>query len=152
MKKPVHRLKNQHGFTFIELISVLVIIGIVSVVLIARMGGTRDYDLNTQLEAVKAHMRLAQSMAMGLNASYGINFNSQTTYYLFKADAPATPIAMAGETGATVDLNAKKSDLRITSAPQVITFDAYGSPGTASITVTTNGGNMIITKNTGYIP
>lgn len=152
MKKPVKGVTNQKGFTFIEVISVLIIIGIVSAVLIARMAGTRDYDLNSQLEAVKSHLRLAQSMSMGLNAPYGITFSSQTTYYLFKGDAPATPILLSGEKTATVDLSAKESELRINSAPQVITFDAYGSPGNVNIVVASNAGNITITKNTGFIP
>jgi len=152
MKQTMKNIKSNKGFTLIEVISVLILIGIISVVMIARMSNTADYDLASQLEAVKAHLRLAQSRAMSWNKSCGVNFNSQTTYYLFDASAPDTPVQMLGEKNATVDLVDKDSTLKITSAPQVITFDAYGSPGTATVTVATNGGNITITKNTGFIP
>jgi MSHA pilin protein MshC len=152
MKQTMKNIKSNKGFTLIEVISVLILIGIISVVMIARMSNTADYDLASQLEAVKAHLRLAQSRAMSWNKSCGVNFSAQTTYYLFDASAPDTPVQMLGEKNVTVDLVDKDSTLKITSAPQVVTFDAYGSPGTATVTVATNGGNITITKNTGFIP
>jgi len=136
----------------IEIISVLVIIGIISAVALARMSSTSDYNVISQVEVVKAHLRLAQSRAMSASSPYGVNFASTTTYYLFQGTNTTTPIRFVGENSDTINLVTKKSSLTITSAPQVITFDAYGSPGTANITVVTTGGNITITENTGFIP
>lgn len=161
MKLTIEKYRNQRGFTMIEIISVLVIIGIMAAVVIVRMSSTEEYDLVSQLDVVKNHIRLAQSRAMNAYKSCGINFTSKTTYYLFDASAPATPVHMLGEETATVDLGSggKKSTLTITSAPQVITFngfgspiDAAGNPVTSNVTVVTNAGNVTITKNTGFIP
>ena len=152
MKPFVRRSIGQDGFTMIEIISVLIIIGIISAVAIVRMTDTRDYDLNSQWEVVKAHLRLAQFRAMSSSSPYGINFGSATSYYLFKGSAPVTPIMLPGENNTTVSLTAKKSNLIINSAPQVITFNAYGSPGASDVIITTNAGNITITKNTGFIP
>jgi hypothetical protein len=33
-----------------------------------------------------------------------------------------------------------------------ITFDSFGSPGTATIVLTTTAGNITVTKTTGFIP
>lgn len=151
MKKYVLKFRNQNGFTLIEIISVLIIIGIVAAVAMTRVTSTRDYDLISQVEAVKAHLRLAQSVAMGLNSPHEIHFDSQKTYYLYDATNAAKKL-LPGQNELTVDLETKKTELRINSAPQVVLFDAYGSPGAATITITTNGGDIIITKNTGYIP
>ena len=152
MKQPVKKLIGQRGFTMIEVISVLIIIGIVAAVAMTRATSTRDYDLISQVEAVKAHLRLAQFRAMSSNSAHGVNFSSAKTYYFFKGSAPATPIQLPGEDNTIVSLTTKKSDLTINSAPQIITFDTYGSPGASNITVTTNAGNIVITKNTGFIP
>ncbi|HON60180.1 MAG TPA: type II secretion system protein [Smithella sp.] len=154
MKNPWSRLSFARGFTLMEMIAVLIIIGIVSTVIAVRMYDTRHYDIASQLEVVKSHLRYAQSKAMSSGSSWGINFNSSQTYYLFDAKAPTTPVIMLGEQNAVVNLGAggKKSELTITSAPQVITFDAYGSPGQTALTVSTNGGDIVITKNTGFIP
>ena len=152
MKHKLDTNNNQRGFTLIEVVAVLIIIGIVAAVAMTRATSTRDYDIISQVEAVKAHLRLAQFKAMSSNSAHGVNFSSPKTYYFFKGSAPATPIQLPGEDNTIVSLTTKKSDLTINSAPQIITFDAYGSPGASNITITTNAGNIVITKNTGFIP
>ena len=159
MNRTVRQIKVQNGFTMIEMICVLLIIGIIAVITVVRMTGATNYDLNSQVEVVKAHLRLAQFRAISANSPFGINFNSTTTYYLFNGNAPSTPVLLLGENNATISLTAKKSNMTINSAPLVITFNGYGIPGdasnvpvTANITVATNGGNITVTKNTGFIP
>ncbi len=150
MKQTAKRKKG--GFTIIEVVAVLILVGIVSAVAISRIGDTSTYDLNSQVEVVKSHLRYAQSRAMASGSPWGVNFTTSTTYHLFEGTATATPILFLGESSPTVSLTAKNSNLTISSAPQVVTFDAYGSPGTTTITITTNGGNITVTRNTGYIP
>ncbi len=161
MNLTMKNFKNQHGFTMIEVISVLILIGIVTAVIIVRMTGTTDYDRISQLEVVKNHVRLAQSRAMNSYKACGINFTSATTYFLFDASAPTTPVHILGEETTTVDMGSggKKSSLTITSAPQMITFNGFGSPidgsgnpETSNVNLVTNAGNVTITKNTGFIP
>ena len=150
------RGRNNRGFTMIELIAVLIIVGIIAAVAAVRMSGTSAYDLASQLEVVKAHLRLAQSRAMSSGIPCGINFSTTKTYYLFMGDGSTTPVLLLGEDNTTVNLTTKKSDLAINTVnlsapPQRITFDAYGSPGVADVTVATSGGNFIVRKNTGFI-
>ena len=136
----------------IELVAVLVILGIIAAVVAVRLYSTSVYDLVSQMEVVKAHLRLAQSRAMSTSSSWGINFGSSTTYYLFQGDGSTTPVQIIGEDNATVNLTTKKSALIISSAPLRITFNAYGSPGATTVTIATSGGNITVTKNTGFIP
>lgn len=153
MKRALRQAVGKGGFTMIEVIAVLVIVGIIAAVVAVRMSNTNAYDLASQLEVIKGHLRLAQSRALGSGSPWGINFTSSTTYNLFQGIATTTPIQLLGEDNANVNLTTKKSALTITSAtPLVITFDAYGSPGTTTLTINTNGGNITVTKNTGYIP
>lgn len=150
MEQSVKRTTRNGGFTMMETIAVLLIIGIIAAVVVSRMGDTRAYDLVSQVEVLKGHLRYAQSRAMSSSSTWGINFDSTTTYYLFQGAGSTTTVLLPGENNATVSLTAKKSGLTIT--PQRITFDAYGSPGTTTLTVTTNVGNITVTKNTGFIP
>jgi len=153
MKRSLGKIIGNSGFTMMEIIAVLLILGIIAVVVLSRMADTTSYDLASQREVVKSHLRLAQSRAMGSGSPWGINFVTSTTYYLFQGIGSTTPVQLPGEDNATVNLTTKKSGLTINSAPQRITFDAYGSPGATTLTVTTNGGgNVTVTKNTGFIP
>ncbi|KQC10676.1 MAG: hypothetical protein APR62_11735 [Smithella sp. SDB] len=159
MIKNTRQNKNQRGFTMVEVITVLLIIALLAVVAIVRLSGTSSYDLATQTEVIKAHLRLAQAYAMKLNSLWGINFDSSTTYYLFQGSGSTMPVRIPGENEITVSMTTKKSTLTITSAPQRMTFNSYGSPVddsgnlmTSNITIVTNGGNITVTKNTGFIP
>ena len=152
MKQTNRKTIGKTGFTMIEIVAVLLILGIIAAVVVTRMADTTAYDLSSQREVVKAHLRLAQSRAVGSGSPWGINFATSTTYYLFEGNGSTTPVQLLGEDSATVSLTTKKSGLTIGSAPQRITFDAYGSPGTTTVTVTTNGENITVTKNTGFIP
>ena len=154
MKRALRQAEGQCGFTMIELIAVLLIIGIIATVAAVRMSNTKPYDLASQVEVVKNHLRYAQVRAMNTNTypNWGINFDSATTYYLFQRTGSNTRVLIPGENDATVDLVAKKSALTITTGGRV-TFDSYGSPGSANdITIATNGGTITVTKNTGFIP
>lgn len=140
----------------IEVIAVLIIIGIMAAVAVVRMGDTSYYDLHSQAEVIKSHLRYAQSRAMATGNNWGVNFTSGTTYYLFEGTPPGTPVPILGEASATVNLAAKKSQATVSPTPQAVTFDGYGSPGTttANLTVTAGGESMTITvtRNTGFIP
>jgi prepilin-type N-terminal cleavage/methylation domain-containing protein len=161
MKQTVKTTFGKDGFTLIEAIAVLVILGVMAAVVAVKMSGTSAYDLASQVEAVKGHLRYAQTRAMNENlVAWGINFNSATTYYLFQGAGSTTPVQLPGEDSTTINLTAKNSGLTIT--PVRITFNEFGSPCaatgtppaplTADATVTTSGGTITITRNTGFIP
>jgi prepilin-type N-terminal cleavage/methylation domain-containing protein len=160
MKRTIRQSASQCGFTMMEIIAVLVIIGIIAVVAVSLMSSTTAYDLPSQVEVVKNHLRYAQIRAMNTDTIWGINFNSATTYYLFQGIGSTTPVQIPGENGATINLAAKKSSLTITPPTGgVVAFDSYGRPLnnsgtllTADVTVATTGGNITVTKNTGFIP
>jgi len=151
MQRILKSLKKGDGFTMVEVICVLVLIGIITVVAVVRMLNTQEVDRTAQLEAIKGHLRVAQARAMSTGEPYGINFNSTTSYFLFRNSAPSTALLLPGENNTTVILSGKKSSLVISSAPLVVTYDAYGSPGNSNVNINTNGGNFRITKNTGFI-
>jgi len=154
MIQNLRQTRDQRGFTMIEIISVLLLIGIIAIVAVVRLSSTSSYDLASQLEVLKVHLRLAQTRAMSASSPWGICFSSSTAYYMFDGEGSTTPVFIAGENSATVDLTTKKSALSVTSTATIprVTFNAYGSPGNATLTITTNGGDITVTKNTGFIP
>jgi hypothetical protein len=139
-------LKAEKGFTFLEIIAILIIIGIISAIAISRISSTAAYGKIGEFDKVESHLRYAQSRAIRTDANWGINFSNGSTYWLFQT-VSTNKVNIAGE-AQSITL----SNLSITSAPQIITFDRFGSPVAGATTVITSGGSIIIAANTGFIP
>lgn len=139
--------ESQKGFTVLEVITILMVIGIIAAVAFSRVSSTGDYGMTEELEKVKSHLRYAQSRAIRTNSSWGINFNSSNTYFLFENSNPTTPVRIVGEDGDQVTL----SYLTISST-SIITFNGFGSPGTGDVIITTSADNITVTGNTGFVP
>ncbi|PKN65418.1 MAG: hypothetical protein CVU54_18845, partial [Deltaproteobacteria bacterium HGW-Deltaproteobacteria-12] len=81
--------KQEQGFTLIEIIAVLILIGILGAVVFSRVTSTREVDLRVRAEQVKGHIRYAQMRAMnttsattGCNAPVGMAA-AAGKYYMF---------------------------------------------------------------------
>ena len=129
------------------MLAVIVVIGILAAIAASRINSTDTYAISSELDKVQSHLRYAQGRAIRSNSSWGIRFDSSHTYWLFQTNA-ANKKGIAGEDQNDITL----SRLAITSAPQTITFDGFGSPGATDITVATSGGNITVAANTGFIP
>ncbi|WP_319409958.1 prepilin-type N-terminal cleavage/methylation domain-containing protein [uncultured Desulfosarcina sp.] len=151
------------GFTPLEVLVVLVIIGIISVIIVGRsdIGQT---DLLAQTEVIKSHIRYAQSRAMNSDRIWGIRGDaSGRLYWLFVEGDPANK-KLPGEESDTVDLATHK--LKLTPTETLISFDSRGRPcsdthGTIlrdsdlTLTLAADSGattTLSVTRNTGFIP
>ncbi len=129
-----------------EVIAVMLVISVLAAVLISRGLNVNTYRVTGELKKVKAHLRYAQVLAMKTTSTYGIHFNTATQYWLIRDNVPAL---IPGEDGTSVNL----TSLTISSGlPVTVTFDSFGNPGAANITIVTNGGSIVINANTGFIP
>ena len=156
-----HSTNFSSGFTMIEVVTVLIVLAIISAVVVSRIFSTSTYELAAQVEVVKVHLQYAQTRAMGSNEIWGINFNTTTTYSLFRD----------GDTGNTVNLPGEDNPVSLpdgitvsVSGAGIVSFDEWGKPytdaagGTAQAgerTITVSSGSdtsITITPNTGFIP
>jgi len=151
---------NSSGFTLIEVITVLFIMGVIAAVVIARGTATDEYKLKSQAEALKSHIRYVQMRAMNAdpptggvcNAAFGISCTGGT-YSMFKNCDTTSKVILPGAEGDTIS-----TDLNLTQP--IVTFDRWGVPYTdnnatslAITDITLNSSeNIIITKNTGFVP
>jgi MSHA pilin protein MshC len=145
----------------LEIISVLVIIGIISAVAIVKMNSTSDYDVISRVEVVKTHLRLAQSRAMNSSRVWGINFSGSSTYSMFNNGNVANVIRLPNQNADNVTL---PDGMTVTTG--IVSFNPWGQPytdaagtlaqnATRTITLTNKSGDarsISITKNTGFIP
>jgi MSHA pilin protein MshC len=152
------RFVGQGGFTLIEVVMVLLIMGVISYFAATRLFPGDTLSQNAEMELVKDHLRYAQSRAMNSESSWGIKFGSSTRYWLFKDPNDNTVIRLPGVESA--DGVMELSGIQVTSpSGSKITFDHFGSPGSSvipAITVQSKGGGstlgaITVTKNTGFI-
>ncbi|MCW7754472.1 prepilin-type N-terminal cleavage/methylation domain-containing protein [Desulfobotulus sp. H1] len=148
LKKGSDPFYGQAGFTMIEIIAVLVIVGILAAVAASRMMDTRSVEESARVDAIKAHLRYAQARAMGEGRPWGVHVTADS-YYLFRGtNESGNEVLFPGENSLMVQAGSGF----FSGTPLTVTFDAYGSPGDNTLTLVTSGGAITITRNTGYIP
>ena len=145
-------MKNQNGFTLIEVVAVLIIIVIITIVAIAKSQGS--VKLKVETDILKMNIRFAQIMAVGGNSKpesqITITFNADS--YQLMRDGSSTGVSFPSARSATHTL---PSSVTITSGTGTVTFDEFGSPGVSDYTITLlengNTKTVTITKNSGYV-
>ena len=118
--------QNNHGFTLVEMVVVLVLISIISATVLARSISTNQMDFVGQVDKIRTHIRYAQSMAMKRNEIWGIKSNA-TQYWLFTWVNPGdenNPKILPAENASQINL----SDLGVTMNAFTVYFDGLGVP------------------------
>jgi prepilin-type N-terminal cleavage/methylation domain-containing protein len=113
---------NDHGFTLIEIVIVMVLISIVAATVFTRSITTDELNLISRAEKIQSHIRFAQSMAMKTNDVWGINCIGNK-YWLFNKNF-SLKVKLPGENSEEIDLDG--SGLNIPNFP--LFFDNFGRP------------------------
>lgn len=155
-------LKMNPGFTLLEAIVVIIIVGIVGAAVAARMVISNP-ELAAQTEVAKTHIRYAQIQAMNSDMVWGIHCEG-TSYWLFKDGNKANKVLLPGEDSDTVALSV--NGLTVSGFTD-LSFNTWGKPHTdegaleanklsAVLNITISSGEEIeqitVTPNTGFIP
>ncbi len=157
------RRASRHGFTLIEIVAVLVIVGILAAVIVPR--ATRPSLAAPRAAEVASHLRFLQLRAMkDKTSAWGMSCDG-TSYWGFNGTDPnnaAARIPLPGEAGTVVAVAGKNMGLSVFT----VLFDQYGIPysanpttklaanATLTVTDTASGGTatLTITPETGFIP
>lgn len=151
---------DESGFSLIEVIAVLMILGIIATVVMTK-NTNMAADVISSARIIKEHMRYAQAMAMKNGNVWYIQANGSQLW--LQRNGAGTPTLLPGEDGTAVDLN-NKYKVSLTMGP--LYFDEKGRPYTAypatpvtatqSFTVSATSGSssvpISIQPDTGFIP
>jgi len=149
-KTAIHsKLSNSKGFTIIEIVAVLIILGIIAAVAISRGLSVNDVTAQSEVETLKGHLRFAQSRAMNelSPVKWGIQANGSSYTLVRNLNGDNTtfdsPALLPGESSAT-------HATEITGAGSgTVLFDDWGRPSATEVTFV--GRTISITPDTGFI-
>ena len=152
-------LRNSAGFTIIELLTVVALLGILAGIAIVSMGNPRGFQSLAEAEALKANLRFTQSKAMNdlPGNLWSLNITSGNYQILRNGVAPVPAVNLPGSNSSIYALPAGVS---ITSGTGPIRFNFRGQPVNASAaplaanqSITVYGAPAItVTRETGFIP
>ena len=148
--------KRDSGFTMLEVIAVLVVLGIITAVAISRIAWTNEVSVRAEVETLKGHLRFAQYRAMNdiSPVRWGIQVNGQTYMLVRNSSGDGTtfdsPNDLPGANSATYKFPGSITASVTGSNP--VLFNDWGSPGTSATSISVGGQNITITPNTGFIP
>jgi prepilin-type N-terminal cleavage/methylation domain-containing protein len=144
---------NRKGFTVLEVVAVLVIVGIITAVAVSRLVSNQN-NLIAATDVLTSHLRLAQARAMSTSADnvntfsvWGVRFVSATQYHLFYcADASACDPA-ANQTafpGGSIIMDLTQG-VQVTNGALVLAFDRFGTPFTDATLTTSLAAQLTLT-------
>ncbi len=136
-----HAISPKHtGFTLVELITVMVVVGILSVAVLPRFFDVNIFRERGTADQVKAALRFGQKVAIAQHRSVDVNLTAAAS-----ADCGTTLVASA------VNCTILDSVSVIPALPQTVTFNALGQRTSAAGAFTVGPTTIAIEAETGYV-
>lgn len=145
---------SQYGFTMVELLTVMLIVGILAVVAMPRFFDRTQLNSRGFSDEVRATLRLAQKLAVAQRRNVCVNVATVAPANLSimlstaaNCDTPLPSLSGSGNYRVTAQGN-----VALVSSSASITFNALGSPGATSITLQVDAEPQItVEAETGYV-
>ncbi|HEX7954623.1 MAG TPA: prepilin-type N-terminal cleavage/methylation domain-containing protein [Burkholderiales bacterium] len=155
------------GFTLVELIVILIIVGILAVVAIPRFTGVAAFNTQGFSDRVMESLRYAQKQAIAKRRNVCVAFTSASVTFTYASAAGSGAVCntnLSGPAGQNPysEVPENKSVVTFSPVPAGLTFDALGRPIVTSsglplgavqvITITGQGSRTFsVEPDTGYV-
>lgn len=135
------QISGQCGFTLMELITIMVIVGILAVAALPRFLDSNAFQERGAADQIRAAFRYAQKAAIAQHRNISVIISSATT-------ANCDTLLVGGNFSCVI-LN---SVVVVPALPQTVTFNALGQPvPNAAVAITVGTANITIDQETGYV-
>lgn len=155
---------SMSGFTLVELVVTLIIIGILAAFVAPRFFGTHGFEERGFYAETLSALRYAQKSALAQRRLVCVAFTDKTISLRIATNfgaancSGANGVDLVGPDGhayavdANADTKYRNADIKFSPVPGALTFDAQGRPGAAA-TVQVAGFSQAITveAETGYV-
>jgi MSHA pilin protein MshC len=143
---------NQRGFTLVELIMVMIIVGILAAVVAPRFFDSNVFQSRGFADQVQATLRYAQKEAIAQHRFICVVFptnNSITLTINTTATCPGSPlVSLSGNP--TSSITANPASITFAALPADFYFDALGKPSQGQ-TITISTYSITVEAETGYV-
>ncbi|MBI3529785.1 MAG: prepilin-type N-terminal cleavage/methylation domain-containing protein [Betaproteobacteria bacterium] len=160
-------MRAQRGFTLVELVVVIILVGVLAVIAIPRFRGVASFNTKGFADSVMTSLRYAQKQAIAKRRNVCVAFTSTTASFTFASAAGSASACNtsltgpAGQSPYSISPDAK-SVVTFAAVPAGLTFDALGRPlatatglPLASVLVITISGDISrsfsVEPETGYV-
>jgi MSHA pilin protein MshC len=125
---------DSRGFTLVELIMVVVLIGILAVSVVPKFVDTSAISLQGGAAMVVADIRYTQELAMGTHTPKTITFTTNNTFYTVNSQTMNLPSRVSISNGATFTFNSlgeptagggSSVEIQAGSSTKTITVESY---------------------------
>ena len=149
--------RREGGASYIELIAVLTVLGILAAVVLVRVADVGQIDNRVQTNRLHSHVRYAQSLALKQNTVWGVKSDG-AEYWLFTGTNPDT-VSLQRYLPGEEDLKVAYANISTFS----LFFDGFGRPYSSytsadtnveiasTLTIVTDGITSTLSPETGYI-
>lgn len=148
--------QRENGFTLIELIVTLVVLGILAVVILPRFAGRADFDARGFFDATASILRYAQKSAVAQRRTVCVGFGADSSVSL-TIDANGSGVCNTGLAGpdgtAPYTLPAPGGSVGFTAVPAGFSFLPSGAATTGQTISVAGlpGKTLTVWATTGYV-
>ncbi len=153
----MNRTRRMNGFTLIELIMVLAILGVVAVFLAPKLN-PRDFEARGFHDETLALLRYAQKTAIAQRRTVCVVFTNSTATLSMAATegSNSCSVAVVGPKGVSLAAITARSSITYAATPTNFFFNALGQPSVGQSLQVASGGTALslgitVESETGYV-